>query len=124
MKDNKNKVFALNSFTTNSPTPYFQHHSDVNLVFTKQGFLLFVDEDSADRYLEMCDRINLVKKQTDYSKYGYVEVSDFVADKVNTNKQFYVTKITDYHKENNDTFNAKQASDSEVVTSLDDTQEA
>lgn len=95
MKDNKNMVFALHSYTTNSKNLYFNDSIKEDLIFTQQGFLLFQDESKAETFLSLCERFNSRKKLCDYSKYGYIEVSDYIANRVDTQQNFYVKKLSD-----------------------------
>lgn len=91
MKENKNIVFALQSHKNTST-------DKINPIFEKEGFLLFTDESKAESFLEMCEQINNNKgfKTCHYEKVSYVKVGDFVADKVFSQKNFYVAEVTPY----------------------------
>lgn len=103
MKDNKNMVFALNSYTVKLDITRSTHDYAYSTTSYKEfepcGFLLFPDEEKADIFLQLCENMNKVNKQSDYTKYGYIEVTDNLADRVEQNRQFYIGGLTNNLKE-------------------------
>lgn len=93
MKEDKNIVFALNSFISSIPAGFSVNPNSPDAVFTPQGYLLFESEERANTFLEMCERMNTVKKTSNYTKYGYVEVDGFIAGRVAAQKHFYVNTV-------------------------------
>lgn len=93
MKEDKNIVFALNSFISNVPAGFSVNTNAPEAIFTPQGYLLFESEERANSFLEMCDRMNAVRKSSNYTKHGYVEVDDFLAGRVAAQKHFYVNTV-------------------------------
>lgn len=93
MKDDKNVVFALNSFITNAVQTFSVSKNEPMPEFIEQGYLLFEDEAKADIFLNLCEENNKVRKTTNYTKYGYVQVDDFVSSRVDSQKHFYVGTV-------------------------------
>lgn len=123
MKDNKNVVFALNSFTTEEPLNFSNHGKGKDIVFIEQGFLLFPNEERADAFLELCEIMNKVKKTNNYTKFSYVEVSDFVAGKVDTQHNFYVSSSNAFTRvisPEDEIFNVKTVIDLEPEVNSED----
>jgi hypothetical protein len=85
MKDNKNVVFAIRSFIKNTQDQ-FEHN----------GYLLFPEEAKAMDFLELCENLNKKEKVCHYEKYTWVKVNDYVGDRVNQQKQFYVSSVEIY----------------------------
>jgi hypothetical protein len=84
MKENKNLVFGLTSF------------KQVDSTFVPDGFLLFPDEDKAMLFIDLFNSLTAQAKTSHYEKFTWVKVNDYVGDRVNSQKQFYVKEATAY----------------------------
>lgn len=89
MKDNKNLVFGLRSFkpVDTNTTP---------VEFSPDGYLLFPDENKAMSFLETCEVINKRGKTCHYEKFTWVKVNDYIGERINSQKQFYVQEAEAY----------------------------
>lgn len=85
MKENKNIVFALQSFNKTE-----------NGEYEKNGFLLFPDEAKAMDFLQTCNDMNRITKMCHYEKLTWAKVSDYIGERVNQQKQFYVKEVEMY----------------------------
>lgn len=84
MKENKNLVFGLRSFKKEGAE------------FTRDGYLLFPDEEKALSFLNLCDNINKNGKTCHYEKFTWVKVNDFVGERVHVQKHFFVPDAEAY----------------------------
>lgn len=86
MKENKNLVFGLRSFKKEG------------VEFTRDGYLLFPDEDKALSFLALCESINQngKGKSCHYEKFSWVKVNDFVGERVHVQKHFFVPDAQAY----------------------------
>lgn len=84
MKENKNIVFGLKSFTNTSKTETAQ--------WTQDGLLVFPEHAKATHFLTMCETMmkNHQQKPCHYEIHGWVRVGDFIADRTASQKHFYV----------------------------------
>ena len=81
----KNRVYALKSFTKNK-----------ELEPIHEGYLMFPSEEKADSFLNMCKVITKQQSNSHYEKYEFVNVSDFIANKVDTQRNFFVKDISQH----------------------------
>lgn len=88
MKDNKNMVFALQSYNKSEDGEY-----------TKNGYLLFPDEVKADNFMQLIENANRLEKKCHYTKHEYVEVNDFIGGRVEQQNNFYVSDLKNYRRE-------------------------
>lgn len=85
MKDNKNLVFGLTSFTQKADKS-----------FVKDGYLLFPDEEKALNFLTLCENMNRNEKSVQYEKFSWVKVDKFVGERVHEQKHFFVSQAEAY----------------------------
>ena len=81
-KKETHTVYALDSFSKKDDE------------FKKDGFLFFLTEDKADAFWASCEKQNQPVKMTHYEKHGPVEVNSHAFNKINTNNQFFVRRLT------------------------------
>lgn len=81
----KNRVYALKSFTQNK-----------NLETVHDGYLMFPSEEKADSFLEICKVVTKQQNNSHYEKHEFVDINDFIANKVETQRNFFVKDISQY----------------------------
>ena len=81
----KNRVYALKSFTQNK-----------NLETVHDGYLMFPSEEKADSFLNMCKSVAKQQSNSNYEKHEFVNVNDFIANKIDTQRNFFVKNISQY----------------------------
>ena len=80
----KNNVYSLKSFVIKNDTPVLD------------GYLLFPNEEKGDTFLKMANLSNNYwGPKSYYEKNEFVQVNDFIFQKFNENKSFFVRSLKD-----------------------------
>lgn len=78
MKDNLNKVYALNSLDKNTAGEW-----------ELKGMLLFQEKEHADRFMEICANARERDKRGLYEERGWVTVNDWLGNRIQSQKSFF-----------------------------------